>query len=162
MKTNLNTYKFDKDEMFVGAYFLATNAHQGQKDKAGKDYIEHPKRVAQTFDDYIEKTVAILHDVLEDTWVTEEMLRNLFPEEIVDAVVYLTRKEDESYGDFIKKMCVSGYSAYLARKVKIADLTDNMNIGRLNTITDEDIDRVKKYSKWRKYLTDFVNYGKYY
>lgn len=149
--------EFTYTEMFAGAYFLAVSAHRGQKDKAGEDYIEHSKRVAEKFNSYIIKTIAILHDVLEDTWVTEEMLRNMFPERIVDAVVYLTRKEGESYKQYIERMCEPrkthyDESGYWAREVKIADLTDNMDLGRLKTITDEDFNRVKKYAKWREYL----------
>lgn len=149
---------FTDSEYFDAAYFLAYNAHKGQTDLAGKPYFEHPKRVAAKFNSYIYKTIAILHDVLEDTWITEEMLRKMFPKEIVNAVVFLTRKKDESYKEYIDRMCNSLYviddSDYYAREVKIADLEDNMDLTRLEEITDEDLNRVKKYSKWRKVLME--------
>lgn len=145
-------------EYFAAAYFLALKAHEGQKDKAGKDYIEHPIRVAEKFDCYMFKTVAILHDVLEDTWVTEDLLRKLFPKVIVDAVVLLTRKRDESYGQFIDRMCQDSdhdESFYIARSVKIEDLNDNLDLSRLKTITNEDLDRVKKYFKHKSKLEKY-------
>lgn len=145
-------------EYFAAAYFLALKAHEGQTDKAGKDYIEHPIRVADKFDCYTFKTAAILHDVLEDTWVTEDLLRKLFPKVIVDSVVLLTRKEGESYGEFIDRMCHNEEfddSFYIARAVKIEDFNDNLNLSRLDKITDEDIDRVKKYMKFKKRLEKF-------
>lgn len=148
-------------EMYAGAYFLAISAHRSQVDKSGRPYIEHAIRVADNFDDYTVKTIAILHDVLEDTWVTEDMLRRMFPELVVDALVFLTRKHDESYGEYIKRMCVIGEAAYFARKVKIVDLTDNMDLGRLDIVDDTDLDRVKKYNKWRDHLKKCIEFGTY-
>ena len=137
-------------ETFAAAYYIASKAHEGQVDLSGKDYFLHPQRVADKFSDYTVKTVAILHDTLEDTWVTEELLRKLFPGHICDAVVALTRKSDESYGEYIKRLSCN----YCARKVKIADLEDNLNLSRLKEITDEDLERAKKYAKWRNWLID--------
>ena len=137
-------------ETFAAAYYIASKAHEGQLDKAGKDYFLHPQRVADKFSDYSLKTVAILHDVLEDTWITEELLRKLFPEYICDAVVALTRKSDESYGEFIKRLSCNVF----ARKVKIEDLADNLDLSRIQEITDEDLNRAKKYAKWRNWLID--------
>ena len=76
------------------------------------------------------------------------MLKKLFPKVIVDSVVLLTRKEGESYGQFIDRMCHNEEfddSFYIARAVKIEDLNDNLDLSRLDKITDEDIDRIKKY-----------------
>ena len=137
-------------ETFAAAFYIASKAHEGQKDLAGEDYFLHLQRVADKFSDYTLKTVAILHDILEDTWMTEDMLRKLFPENICDIVVALTRRSNESYGNYIKRLSCN----YFARKVKIADLNDNLDLSRLEKITDEDFDRIKKYSKWRNWLID--------
>lgn len=137
-------------ETFAAAYYIASKAHEGQTDLGGKDYFLHPQKVADKFSDYTLKTVAILHDTIEDTWVTEELLRKLFPGLICDAVVALTRKSDESYGEYIKRLS----SNPLARIVKIADLEDNLDLSRLKEITNEDLNRAKKYSKWRNWLLD--------
>lgn len=120
-----------------------------KKDLAGEPYIEHIKRVANRVADYpmdiscCEWKVAVLHDVLEDTLVTERILRSLFEEEVVDAVVLLTRKEGVDYGNYIESIITSGDKK--AIKVKLADLKDNMDMSRLSVIKDKDIDRLKKY-----------------
>lgn len=142
-------------DIFTTAYYIASKAHEGQVDKAGKDYFSHLVRVANNFKDfafgdYSLQTVAILHDILEDTWVTEDILRKLFPENICDAVVSLTRKESESYGDYIKRDAENP----IAIKVKIADLEDNLDSSRLKTITKEDSNRMKKYLKWKNWLVE--------
>ena len=137
-------------ETFAAAYYIASKAHEGQTDLAGKDYFLHPQRVANKFSDYTLKTVAILHDVLEDTWVTEDLLRKLFSKDICDSVVALTRKDNESYQEYIKHLSCDAW----ARKVKIEDLADNLDLSRLPEITDEDLNRAKKYAKWRNWLID--------
>ena len=76
---------------------IAQKAHAGQVDKAGKDYILHPMTVASYMDTDTEKTIAYLHDVLEDTDVTVVALRKIFPNEIVDTLITLTHRKDESY-----------------------------------------------------------------
>jgi len=137
-------------ETFAAAYYIASKAHEGQTDLAGKDYFLHPQRVADKFSDYTLKTVAILHDIIEDTWMTEDILRKLFPKLICDSVVALTRKDNESYQEYIKRLSCNA----LARKVKIEDLADNLDLSRLPQITDKDLDRAKKYAKWRNWLID--------
>ena len=82
---------------------LATAAHAGQLDKAGRPYILHPAAVAALCQNEDEKIVAWLHDVLEDTDVTAEELSRIFPEYIVEAVCSLTRHPNEDYMDFIRR-----------------------------------------------------------
>ena len=85
------------------AFQIAKKAHSKQVDKAGKDYILHPMKVASYMDTDTEKAVAYLHDVLEDTNVTEDELRNMFPNKIVDTVIILTHRKDESYFEYISR-----------------------------------------------------------
>ena len=92
---------------------IAQKAHAGQVDKAGKDYILHPMTVASYMDTDIEKTIAYLHDVLEDTDVTVDALRKIFPNEIVDTLITLTHRKDESYFEYIQRVSKSK----LAKKV---------------------------------------------
>lgn len=129
---------------------LAERAHFGQHDKAGKPYIDHVKRVASSMSNELLKTIAILHDTLEDTFLTKDMLLHLFSTTVVYNVDLLTRKEGESYSEYIDKILGS----IPACKVKLADLEDNMNLSRLKEITDEDLDRVKKYEKARKKIKE--------
>lgn len=121
------------------AFQIAKKAHSKQVDKAGKDYILHPMKVASYMDTDTEKAVAYLHDVLEDTNVTEDELRNMFPNEIVDGVITLTHRKDESYFEYIFRVSTSK----LAKKVKAADLY----ITRIKEPTKTDYKRLEKYKK---------------
>ena len=113
---------------------IAKKAHAGQVDKAGKDYILHPMTVASYMDTDVEKTIAYLHDVLEDTDVTVDALRKIFPNEIVDTLITLTHKKDESYFEYIQRVSKSK----LAKKVKVADLLHNLDITRIKEPTKQD------------------------
>lgn len=126
------------------AIALATHAHQGQTDKAGTPYILHPLRIMQRMDSEEAKMVAVLHDVVEDTSVTLKELRAMnFSETVVAAVDSLTRRTEESYEAFIERVKLNP----LARKVKLADLEDNMNLQRLQHITNRDKQRWQRYAK---------------
>ncbi|WP_233145318.1 GTP pyrophosphokinase [Wohlfahrtiimonas populi] len=88
------------------------------------------------------KIIALLHDVLEDSSFTENDLNNAgFSKEIINALIALTRKNEESYQEFIERIAVND----LARLVKIADIKDNLDITRLSTLNDKNIERIKKY-----------------
>lgn len=105
------------------AIALAATYHRGQKDKAGEPYILHPLRVMMRFTDPIERMVAVLHDLVEDTPVTLDSLRKWgYPETVIDAVNSLTRCKGETYVDFIDRI----RPHTLAARVKIADLEDNL------------------------------------
>lgn len=109
-------------ELYNKAKEIAEEAHKDQVDKNSKPYIEHVHRVADRLVYLEEKTIALLHDTLEDTDVTEEDLRKEFPEFVVEAVKALTRnKEKETYEDFIKRAALND----MAIKVKVADIKDN-------------------------------------
>ena len=132
---------------------IAINAHKEQKDKSGKDYYsEHIDAVANSVFRYeknlVATVVAYLHDILEDTDVTEESLRESFPKDVADAVVVLTHKKNESYDDYIKRVKKNE----LARLVKIYDLANNMDLTRIDNPNEEDINRVLKYAKAYSYL----------
>ncbi len=127
---------------------IAKEAHAGQVDKAGKDYILHPMTVASYMDTDVEKTIAYLHDVLEDTSVTVDELRNHFSNEIVDTVITLTHRKDESYFEYIQRISKSK----LAKKVKVADLLHNLDITRIKEPTKQDYERLEKYKKAILYL----------
>ena len=129
------------------AEYIAETAHFGQLDKAGVDYIEHPRAVASMVNGVNEKICALLHDVMEDTEFPESALRILFGDEIVDTLL-LTHRDGESYEEYIEKISKSE----LATKVKIADLTHNSDLTRLRTVTEKDIQRYNKYQKSIEFL----------
>lgn len=124
------------------AIAIAALAHKGQTDKAGSSYILHPLRMMMKMKTESEMMTAILHDVVEDTdWTIERLREQGFPEEVLEALECVTNREDESYEQFIKRAATNP----IARRVKIADLEDNMDVKRLATLTDEDAIRLAKY-----------------
>ena len=129
---------------------IATEAHKGQFDKSGKDYIEHPLRVMEMGKTEEEKIVGVLHDVVEDTpWTFEMLEAEGFSSEVIAALKCVTKiYEKENYDDFIERIKKNP----LAVAVKINDLTDNMDIRRLPYLSDKDVKRLKKYLKAYKKL----------
>jgi (p)ppGpp synthase/HD superfamily hydrolase len=133
------------------AIALATEAHAGQKDRAGAAYVLHPLRVMARVDSETEKIVAILHDVVEDSdWTLDRLGQEGFSPEVLAALDCVTRRDGESYEDFVKRSAANP----LARRVKIADLEDNMDIRRLSAVTPQDAERLNRYLRAWKYLTD--------
>lgn len=132
------------------AHKIAQKAHFGQVDKAGVDYIKHPETVASFVTGNEEKAVAFLHDVLEDTNVTLEFLRDYgFPENVLTAIDVLTKKKGQDYQDYL----VNVKSNELARVVKLADLRHNSDLTRLSQITQKDLTRWKRYQAAIDYLS---------
>lgn len=128
---------------------IATEAHKGQVDKAGVPYINHPLTVASLVDTEEEKIVALLHDTIEDTNITEQDLLNYgFSNKIIEAVKLLTHNKNVPYMVYVAKI----KDNELARKVKIADLTHNSDLSRLKEITEKDKKRYEKYQKALLYL----------
>ncbi|WP_224366116.1 GTP pyrophosphokinase [Hyalangium versicolor] len=124
------------------AIALAVEAHRGQRDKAGQTYILHPLRVMMRLETDAERMTAILHDVVEDTPYTLERLRELgYPEEVLGALDCLTKREGESYEGFIERIRPHP----LARRVKLADLEDNMDVRRLLTVGARETERLARY-----------------
>lgn len=135
--------------MLEKALQIATEAHKGQKDKAGEDYITHPIRVSERCKSQKTKIVALLHDTLEDTSLTIEDLRTQgFDEEIIEAILSVTRKANETYAEFIARAAQNP----IGKEVKIADLEDNMDIRRLEHMSDHDLMRCNKYLHSWRYL----------
>ena len=136
---------------------IATEAHSGQFDKAGNDYIGHPLRVMAMGKTTEEKIVGVLHDVVEDTDLSFECLATEgFSAEIIDALRCVTKlSEDESYDKFIARVKTNP----LAVAVKLNDLSDNMDIRRLPYISDKDVKRLKKYLRAYKQLVGEPTYS---
>lgn len=130
--------------MLNKAEILATAAHTGQSDKAGKPYIYHPRTVAAMVETEEEKTVALLHDVVEDTSVTlDELRQHGFSEDVITAVDVLTKRPGVDYHEYTERVKQNP----LALAVKIADMTHNMDLSRIDQPTAKDYARVEKYRK---------------
>lgn len=137
------------DEQLKVAIDLANKYHYDQVDKSGLPYILHPLHVMNNVDGIEAKIVAILHDILEDTLITEaDLILYGFDLNIVESVVALTKIKGESYDDYLKRV----KNNKLSRVVKLADLSHNMDITRLQNPTEKDYKRVDKYKKAYKYL----------
>lgn len=138
---------------------IATQAHEGQVDKAGKPYIGHPLRVMEMGRTVEEKIVGVLHDLVEDTpWTFEMLEAEGFSPEVIAALKCVTKiSEKENYDDFIDRVKKNP----LAVAVKINDLTDNMDIRRLPYLSDKDVKRLKKYLKAYKRLVGEPVYSVY-
>ena len=84
-------------KMTISAMKIAYNAHLGQLDYNDVPYIFHPYHLAEQMDDEISCTVALLHDVVEDTSITFADLEKKFPEQVVEIVQLLTHDENVDY-----------------------------------------------------------------
>ncbi len=131
---------------------IATSAHEGQVDKAGKPYIEHPMRVMNMGKTVEEKIAGVLHDVVEDSdWTFEMLEKEGIPKDVMDALRCVTKlSEDEDYNHFIERVKTNP----LAVKVKLNDLKDNMDITRLGEVTEKDLARLNKYIRAYRQLTE--------
>ena len=128
------------------AFELAEELFKDKTDKGGHPYINHLLRVSSKVKGKTAKTVALLHDVIEDTNTTkEDLIKMGFSEEVVGAVYILSRQENETYNEFILRIIESNNP--IAINVKIADLEDNMDLSRISDVTQKDIDRVNKRYK---------------
>lgn len=113
--------------MTIKAMKIAYDAHHGQQDAGGTPYIFHPFHVAEQMDDEITVYTAILHDVMEDSDVTFEQLAKEFPPEVMEALRVLTRVPGEDYFSYVRTVRDNP----IARQVKLADVTHNLDGARL-------------------------------
>jgi (p)ppGpp synthase/HD superfamily hydrolase len=130
------------------AIILAVQAHRGQVDRGGQPYVLHLLRVMLRQTETAGRIVAVLHDALEDTHLTLSHLKQSgFDDEVCQAVDCLTRRRDEKYEDGIDRIAENP----LARRVKLADLEDNMDVRRLSSLDDKSLHRLARYkAAWDK------------
>lgn len=138
---------------------IAKEAHRGQLDKSGEEYVYHPLRVMAMGKTTDEKIVGVLHDVVEDSaWTFDMLAAEGFATEVIEALRCVTKLSDsEPYDRFIARI----KNNPLATAVKLNDLTDNMDIRRLPYLSDKDVKRLKKYLKAYKQLTGTPTYSVY-
>lgn len=140
-----------KTPLLDNAFQIASTCHFGQRDKAGEPYIDHPYHLAKQFDDENLIAAALLHDVVEDGGCTlDELKTRGMPAEVVRLVDALTRRDDEQYFDYIRRVAEDPDAV----KIKLADLIHNADLGRLDNVTDRDRSRQKRYLKAIRILTE--------
>lgn len=127
------------------ALAIAAEAHRGQLDKAGEPYLLHPLRVMLRVNGDTERIVALLHDVVKDSpsWTLARLRTEGFADEVVDAVDRLTKREGEPYEALIERAAGSP----VARRVKLADLEDNMQLARIASPGAADESRLERYRR---------------
>ena len=144
---------------------IAVEAHTGQVDKGGNPYILHPLRVMLSLDTEAERIVGVLHDVVEDCegWTWERLREQGCSDEIIEALKSVSKTPEEEkqfkkmddpnekldhYLEFIKRAKFNK----IGRNVKAADIKDNLDISRIDDITESDSDRLNRYKAALKML----------
>jgi (p)ppGpp synthase/HD superfamily hydrolase len=127
------------------ALAIAAEAHRDQLDKAGEPYLLHPIRVMLRVTGDDERLTALLHDVVEDSpdWTLERLRAEGFPEAVLRAVELLTKRGGEPYEALIDRAAADP----IARRVKLADLEDNMMQTRITDPGTRDRDRLERYRR---------------
>ena len=146
-------YKGEDREVLVRAYHYAEEAHSGQKRASGEAYFIHPCAVAKILIelglDSATVAAAFLHDVIEDTPVTEADIRSNFGDEILglvsgvtklDKIVFKSREEEEA--ENFRKIFVAMAKDIRVIIIKLADRLHNMR--SLNFLS---IERQKKMAQ---------------
>ncbi len=151
MLSNTNS---EYESLLQRAIAIATKAHEGQVDKAGHPYLAHPLFVMKNVNSLEEKIVAVLHDAVEDSELTFDELRSEgFPEVIVLAIAAITKIEGEAYAAYLERVIANA----IALRVKIADVTHNLDIRRIANPTEADFQRIAKYKKVLNQLCAALN-----
>jgi guanosine-3',5'-bis(diphosphate) 3'-pyrophosphohydrolase len=128
---------------------IAASAHAGQLDKAGQPYILHPLRVMLRVETLEQKMAAVLHDVVEDTRITlEQLVAEGFPPVVIEAIAALTKLPGEDRIAAARRAAANP----IARVVKLADNTENMDLSRIAEPTEKDFARLKEYETVRAIL----------
>ena len=159
----MNATQKSKPGSLERAIEIAIAAHVGVADKAGAPYVLHPLRVMFSLAGEVERIVGVLHDVVEDSpdWTFERLAEEGFSAEVVVGVRGVTKlpdeedsKEDspeskrEKYKRFVKRAA----SNPVSRAVKYADITDNLDVTRLASVTEKDARRLSKYLEALEWL----------
>ena len=137
--------------MLERAIEIALEAHKGQVDKGGSPYILHPLRVMMSVNGESEKIVAVLHDVVEDSnWTFEALGTEGFSSAVIEALRSVAKEsQDEDYDLFIRRAMQNP----IGRKVKIADIRDNLDVTWIAELGEKDLQRINKYKKALKILS---------
>lgn len=143
-------------QLLAKAIALASEKHMGQFDKGGMPYVLHPLKVMH----YLKSTdmelmsIAVMHDVVEDTDVTfQELVEMGFSSRVIEALKLLTKMPGQTAQEYLDGI----KSNKDAIAVKLADLRHNSDIRRLKGISEKDVVRMKKYNSMYLELKDLIN-----
>ncbi len=138
-------------QQLSAAIEIAVKVHDEQTDKYGMPYIGHVLRVCHAGQTLEEKIIGALHDVVEDSELTlQDLKKEGFPKNITDGVDAMTKRDGEEYEDYLNRL----QKNQVAIRVKLNDLTDNMDIRRIPELNETAIKNLRKYLKAYKQLTE--------
>lgn len=137
------------------AYNLAKIAHNGAVDKGGNPYINHPIAVASQFSCTYRICTAYLHDIVEDTDYTVEMLIDKGIDlRVAEAVRLITHSKSMSYSEYLEILSADS----IAVDVKIADMLHNSDLSRIKSFDEKTLSRMQRYNMGLKFLAE-RNFG---
>lgn len=148
------------------AISIAVEAHEGQVDKGGNPYILHPMRVMMSLRTVDEMIVGVLHDVVEDCsdrgfgW--QKLEEEGFSNVVLDALKSVTKtpEEESHFKTLSGEDRITAYLRFvdraksnpIGRRVKRADIYDNLNVTRIDKLTEKDLARLNQYKVALRYL----------
>ncbi len=133
-----------QNNLIEKAISIALEGHKDQKDKSGLPYILHPLCVMLKMDNEDEMIPAVLHDILEDTSITENrLLEEGISADSIAIIKLLTKNYNDDYLSYVQKIKPNK----IASKIKKADITDNVNLLRLQQLNESDLERLNNYIK---------------
>ena len=129
-------------EVTKKALKLCFEAHKDQKDKSGIPYVFHPFHLAEQMETEDTVTVALLHDVVEDTSYTLADLSEMgFSQPVITALSLLTHDDGMDYMEYVRAI----KNDPIAKAVKLADLRHNSDLTRLDVVDEKALARRSKY-----------------
>lgn len=142
--------------LLAEAIRIASEAFVDKTDKGGQPYILHCLHVMYGVEDLGEEAmiVAVLHDLLEDTdWTAEMLIERGFSKHTVEMIKMMTHADGELYEDYIARVALNK----ITRRVKMRDLDHNSNIHRMKGLREKDFTRLEKYFRAYAYLKEWDN-----
>lgn len=133
----------ESNDLLYKTLELVVRVFDEKCDKGGLPYFNHLLKVYENVSSYDEKIIALLHDIVEDTDITIEDLKEFgYNNNIIEPITFLTKKKGEYYPDYIDRIINSKDVHTL--NVKLADLKHNMDITRIKNPTVNDYERISK------------------
>ena len=147
----------EENELIYKSLEIVCKVFDDKTDKGGFPYVIHLLKVYSGVSEYIQKVCALLHDIIEDTDVTYDDLRDVgYSEEIIEILTILTKVKGEDYRDYINRIIKS--DNIHAMNIKLADLKHNMDSGRIKNPTTNDMERItKRYAPAYEKISNRLN-----
>ena len=146
----------EKDS-YTKAEKIVKRLFKGKLDKGGNPYLNHLYYVSNHLEEVNMKTVGLLHDLLEDTIITESDLKKIgFDNDVIEALLLITKRDDELYGEYIDRILES--NNMIAINVKAIDMKNNLDLSRIKNPTKKDLHRCE--NKYKPQYERIVSYLK--